>query len=259
MTSAPIAASHAVAAGPAQKAVKSSTRTPTSGRSPLGAPGSRAGAGQPSPDSASLGATSSRSATPWKRNGARGRIQDSPGCCTSTSRSIKWSNCGSSAPLPTMIAGTRASTQASTASSAVCSPVHARNAPLTSAARWNRPIIVPSSVSSAMSSRPITRASAFHCCSVTVVMPTKRPSPVGSLPGIITQRKLPIRPPGKRAISVGTIVNVMWIASSIDTSTTSGIRVRDARVQAVAAPSVAYAPVTYSPRRPPTVSGGRFA
>ena len=34
---------------------------------------------------------------------------------------------------------------------------------------------------------------------------------------------------------------------------------RDARRHAVAAPSAAYAPVTYSPSRPPTVSGGRSA
>ena len=58
-------------------------------------------------------------------------------------------------------------------------------------------------------------------------------------------------------MSVGTIVCVIWIASSIDTSTASATPVRDARRHAVAAPSAAYTPVTYSPRRPPTVSGGR--
>ena len=58
-------------------------------------------------------------------------------------------------------------------------------------------------------------------------------------------------------MSVGTIVCVIWIASSIDTSTTSAAPVRDARRHAVAAASAAYTPVTYSPMRPPTVSGGR--
>ena len=88
-------------------------------------------------------------------------------------------------------------------------------------------------------------------------MPTYCPSRVGSLPGIITQRKFALRPPGNRAISVGTVTNVVCIASSIDTSTCSGSPVRRARNHAVTAPSAAHAPVTYSPSCPPTVSGVR--
>ena len=58
-------------------------------------------------------------------------------------------------------------------------------------------------------------------------------------------------------MTVGVVTNVICIASSIDTSTVSGTAVRDARHHAEAAPSAANAPVTYSPRLPPTVSGGR--
>jgi hypothetical protein len=77
------------------------------------------------------------------------------------------------------------------------------------------------------------------------------------LPGIITQRHDTFRPPGKRAINVGAVVNVICIASSCETSTTSGTPVRDARVHAVSVPSAAKAPVMYSPSRPPTVIGER--
>ena len=158
----PSAASHAVETGPAQNAVKSSTVIPASGRSPTGSAVTAPRAGQAPVASASEGATSSRSATPWKRNGARGRIHRSPGCATSTLRSRKWSKFVSSAPLPTIAAGMRASTHAATTSSAVCTVACRRSsAGLTSLARRKRPIIVPSSASSAMSSRPITAASAW--------------------------------------------------------------------------------------------------
>jgi hypothetical protein len=88
MTSAPIATSHAVAHGPDQKAVKSSTLTPARGRCSSDAlPSARddgragAGGGGESPEcSPSRGAAViCRSGTAENRNGARGRIQDSPG------------------------------------------------------------------------------------------------------------------------------------------------------------------------------------
>ncbi len=204
MTSAPIARNHAVVKGPAQNAVKSSTATPASG--PTAGRIGTAGAaivGRATGCSLPPAPASARSRTPWKRNGARGRIHCSPGWFTNTSRATRCSLRGSSAPLPTIAAGTRASTHAATTSSAVCARVYACSASLTSWARVNRPIIVLSSSSSAMSSRPITCASDRHCCVVIVVMPTYRSSPVGSLPGIITHRNELARPPGKVAKSVG--------------------------------------------------------
>ena len=108
---------------------------PASGRSPDARRGRRRAAAPATPPPASLrrGAASSRSATPWNRNGARGRIHDSPGWAHEhVARRELLELRGSSAPLPTIAAGTRASTHAATTSSAVCAVVYACSAPFTS-------------------------------------------------------------------------------------------------------------------------------
>ena len=118
------------------------------------------------------GGRSSRSGTAEKRNGARGRIHDSPGWATNVPRAFGCSNPGSSAPLPTTAAGTRAAVHTSTTSSAVCAIVNAWRTACTSSARMKRPRKVMSSSSAHKSSRPIAFSSASHCGIVTVVMPT---------------------------------------------------------------------------------------
>src|SRR3954452_10949699 len=85
ITSAPIELSHAVDHGPDQNAVKSITRNPANGRSPTATDDfvSVVGAGTPTTDTksepAGVGGRRGRSGTAEKRNGARGRIHDSPG------------------------------------------------------------------------------------------------------------------------------------------------------------------------------------
>src|ERR687898_2229286 len=262
ITSAPIALNQAVANGPDQNAVKSSTETPANGRDPTEPgtpPPSERGSGTGSPVcSPRRGArVITRSCTVENRNGARGRRKPAPGCSTNACRSASCANDGRSCPFPTTAAGTRPAAHSSTTSSASRCVVQPRIISLTSCARRNRPSMVASSSSPARSSRPITCRSDSHCCFVTVVIPTYRPSPAGSLPGSITHRNVPPRPPGKRAMSVGTVTSVYCIASSIDTSTCSRSTVRLARHHAVTAPNAAKAPVTYWPSCPPTVSGGR--
>ena len=178
ITSAPIEHSQAVENGPDQNAVKSTTRNPANGRSPTSTPPRPPLEPRSSGPSAAIpvpkwrGGDSTRSGTAEKRNGARGRIQDSPGWVTNTPRTLGWSNSGSSAPLPTTAAGTRAAAHTSTTSAAVCCIVNACSASWTSSARMNRPRNVRSSSSAHRSSRPIAFSRASHCGIVTVVIPT---------------------------------------------------------------------------------------
>ena len=160
ITSAPIAASHAVANGPAQNAVKSSTRTPASGRSPdrvrrLRARGAcHAAHGVP----ASRGAT--QLAVGARRGSGTARAAGSTprrAAGTNTSRATSCSNARELGAVADdrrrharLDARVRRSRRRCARASSACS------ASFTSSARSKRPIIVPSSSSSAMSSRPIT-------------------------------------------------------------------------------------------------------
>ena len=159
-------ASHAVANGPAQNAVKSSTLQPgerpvADGVAPVVVrPMLRAGhgvaAGVDRRDERAVGdaVEAERRARPDPRLArAAARTRRAP---------TSWSKRGSSAPLPTIVGGhPRRRRTRRRSRRRVCARRPARGATsFTSSARMNRPIIVRSSSSAAMSSRPIERARA---------------------------------------------------------------------------------------------------
>ena len=264
ITSAPIAASHAVANGPGPERGEvehlHARERPLARRRPASATRRRTRAATAS-RRPRAGATSSRSGTPWKRNGARGRIHDSPGCCTNTSRAdAAWSKRGQLGA----VADDRRR--------------HARRRRTRRRPRRRRARVVqPCSDARSLRRRAGTGRSSCRA---------RRRSPMSSRP-IDLRERLPLRGGDGRDADVAAVAgrlvagdhhpaearhaarrgsapsasarstNVICIASSIDTSTVSGTPVRDARHHAVAAPSAANAPVTYSPSCPPTVSGGR--
>ena len=168
MTSAPIAASHAVANGPDQNAVKSSTRTPASGRSPDGRVGDarravgrghgacRPRGGGAARDRRHRGSGTARAAGSTTRPVAA-RTRRAPSSCSNARELGAVADDRGRHPR-------RRRTRATT-SSAVCARVQRCAAmPFTSSARRPRPIIVVSSSSSTRSSRPITERSDRHCC-----------------------------------------------------------------------------------------------
>ncbi|PQM47664.1 hypothetical protein C1Y40_02124 [Mycobacterium talmoniae] len=174
ITSAPNAASRWVAAGPAQNAVRSITRTPSSGKpaDATSGPDSRGGQGGSSLASPSAGAP--RSGAGWQRDishGGRG-WSNPAGLGTNTPRSVAYAMSRMVAPVPTGAIGTRNSAPSSTISSTLrCanqSPIRARMRSRCS----QRPSWKLSCGSSASSGQSTIAAKSSHCCPVTMVIPT---------------------------------------------------------------------------------------